>query len=109
MSSSHTINIQAYLENHRAHAYSDTGYTLLIEAKACGTQLYDHFLNLGEEIDLIWSTPWNAGKILYYATKYPAFLDGAFLLYYRFAPFGTTPSTCELLYKLAKGMKYRHD
>ncbi|KAF8516007.1 hypothetical protein BU17DRAFT_93114 [Hysterangium stoloniferum] len=71
MSSSHTINIQALLENHRAQAYSDiAAYTLLIEAKACGKQLYDHFLNLGEEIDLIWSTPWNAGKILYYATKY---------------------------------------
>ncbi|KAF8526641.1 hypothetical protein BU17DRAFT_62128 [Hysterangium stoloniferum] len=104
MSSSHTINIQALslvLENHRAAAYSDSmhvlpfvdhssvhtnrfivaGYTLLIEAEACWTQLYDHFLNLGEEIDLIWSTPWNAGKILYYATKYPAFLDGAFRLY----------------------------
>ncbi|KAF8530552.1 hypothetical protein BU17DRAFT_30891, partial [Hysterangium stoloniferum] len=64
-------------------------------------QLYDHFLTLGEEIDLIWSTPWNAGKILYYATKYPAFLDGAFLLYTVFAPLGTTPSTCELLYKLS--------
>ncbi|KAF8530577.1 hypothetical protein BU17DRAFT_60279 [Hysterangium stoloniferum] len=77
------------IENYHAAAYSNiAGYTLLIEAEACGTQLYDHFLNLGEEIDLIWSTPWNAGKILYYATKYPAFLDGAFLLYC------TTPSTC---------------
>ncbi|KAF8515977.1 hypothetical protein BU17DRAFT_67640 [Hysterangium stoloniferum] len=57
MSSSHTINIQALLENHRAQAYSNiAAYTLLIEANACGTQLYDHFLNLGEEIDLIWST-----------------------------------------------------
>ncbi|KAF8513265.1 hypothetical protein BU17DRAFT_68880 [Hysterangium stoloniferum] len=117
ISSSHTINIQALSENHRAAAYSDiAGYTFvligklstlslppettavdrsvpspppgplplhtsLIEADACGTQLYDHFLNLGEEINLIWTTPWNAGKILYYAAKYPAFLDGAFILY----------------------------
>ncbi|KAF8530551.1 hypothetical protein BU17DRAFT_60260 [Hysterangium stoloniferum] len=99
MSSSHTINIQALslnIENHHAAVYSNiAGYTLLIETEACGTQLYDHFLNLGEEIDLIWSTPWNAGKILYYATKYPAFLDGAFLLYC------TTPNTCGLLYKLS--------
>ncbi|KAF8508342.1 hypothetical protein BU17DRAFT_70830 [Hysterangium stoloniferum] len=97
MSSSHIINIQALplvLETHRATAYSDiAGYALLIEVEARRRQLYDHFLNLGEEIDHIWTTPWNVGKILYYAAKYPAFLDGAFSLYIQFAPFGTTPST----------------
>ncbi|KAF8530549.1 hypothetical protein BU17DRAFT_60258 [Hysterangium stoloniferum] len=88
-SSSQTIDIQTLsldLGNYRA------------------ATVYDHFLTIGAEIDLIWPTPWNAGKVLFYATKYPALLDSAFLLYTSVAPPVTTPSTCELLYKIAGGM-----
>ncbi|KAF8530563.1 hypothetical protein BU17DRAFT_60268 [Hysterangium stoloniferum] len=85
MSSSQSIDIQKLsldLETYRAgatNAHVVASFTLL---------LYDHFLTIGSEIDLIWPTPWSAGKVLFYATKYPALLDSAFLLYTCFAPPG---------------------
>ncbi|KAF8530553.1 hypothetical protein BU17DRAFT_79385 [Hysterangium stoloniferum] len=99
MSSSQTIDIYTLslnLGGSRFAAYYDiVGYTIL---------LYDYFLTIGTEVDLIWPTPRSAGKGLFYATKYSALLDGALLLYLRLAPLGTTPSTCELLYKLSAEM-----
>ncbi|KAF8530548.1 hypothetical protein BU17DRAFT_60257 [Hysterangium stoloniferum] len=84
------------LGTYRASAYPDVaGYTLLNEAKASVMQLYDHFLTIGTEIDVIWPTPWSVGKVLFYATKYPALLDGAFLLY------STTPSTSMMVVGMA--------
>ncbi|KAF8530550.1 hypothetical protein BU17DRAFT_60259 [Hysterangium stoloniferum] len=98
-SSSQTIDIQTLsldLRNYRAVAYSDVVSVTVL--------LYDYFLTIGAEIDFIWPIPWSLGKVLFYATKYPALLDSTFLLYTTVAPPGTTPSTCELLYKLAGGM-----
>jgi Family of unknown function (DUF6533) len=44
-------------------------------------QLYDFLLTLGEEMDLVWETRWNLGKVLFFATRYPPLLDAAMLLY----------------------------
>jgi len=44
-------------------------------------KVYDHSLTLGVEIQLVWPTPWSIGKILYFATSYLGFLDGALLVY----------------------------
>lgn len=44
-------------------------------------QAYDYFLNLNDEITLIWPTPLNIGKTLYLLVRYVPFIDGALLLY----------------------------
>jgi hypothetical protein len=44
-------------------------------------QVYDHLLTFGQEIELIWPTPWSLGKFLFFTTKYLALVDGAILTY----------------------------
>ncbi|KAF8528470.1 hypothetical protein BU17DRAFT_80845 [Hysterangium stoloniferum] len=99
MSSSQTIDIYTLSLN-----VGGPRFAAHYHIAACTILLYDYFLTIGVELDLIWPTPWSAGKVLFYAAKYSAFLDSALLLYLHLAPLGTTPSTCELLYKLPGGM-----
>ncbi|KAF8482231.1 hypothetical protein JB92DRAFT_3036746 [Gautieria morchelliformis] len=63
--------------------------------------LYDFLLTLGEEIDLIWATRWNLGKVLFFATRYSPLLDAAMQLYYHIAPSSTSPFLCQLLYQIS--------
>ncbi|KAF8582157.1 hypothetical protein K439DRAFT_169662 [Ramaria rubella] len=42
---------------------------------------YDYFLTLDLEINLIWGTPWNIGKVLYFLTKYSVFIESGLLLF----------------------------
>lgn len=44
-------------------------------------KIYDYFLTLQLEIDLVWGTPWNIGKILYLSTRYCVFIDSTLLAY----------------------------
>ncbi|KAL5533934.1 hypothetical protein ACEPAG_394 [Sanghuangporus baumii] len=36
---------------------------------------YDYFLTLPDEMRLIWPAKWNAGKIMFFLTRYPVFVD----------------------------------
>jgi len=61
--------------------------------------VYDYFLTLGLEIELIWPTPLTLGTVLYYITRYSAFIDGALLIYARTAPASTSISACNIFFR----------
>ncbi|KAF8512636.1 hypothetical protein JB92DRAFT_269308 [Gautieria morchelliformis] len=63
--------------------------------------VYDFLLTRGEEIDLLWGTGWNVGKVLFFASRYPLVLDAAMLLYYHNAPTSTSPFICLLINQVA--------
>ncbi|KAF8868496.1 hypothetical protein BD779DRAFT_1635113 [Infundibulicybe gibba] len=44
-------------------------------------QIYDWFLTVESELAFIWSPKWNLGTLLYFLTRYPAFVDTAILFY----------------------------
>ncbi|EDR00927.1 uncharacterized protein LACBIDRAFT_312913 [Laccaria bicolor S238N-H82] len=59
--------------------------------------LYDYFLTLGMEVDLVWSSNWSLMNVLFIAQRYLPFLDAAALC---FVPqFSTTinPSHCKII------------
>ncbi|KAF9005410.1 hypothetical protein BDQ17DRAFT_346731 [Cyathus striatus] len=60
--------------------------------------LYDYFLTLGSEIDLIWSSPWNAVKILYFLARYMPFIDLINMAYHHFT-YGLSEMSCTASYK----------
>jgi len=37
--------------------------------------VYDYLITLGDEIEYVWGSKWNIGKILFLLIRYPAFLD----------------------------------
>jgi len=66
--------------------------------------LYDHMLTLGQEIELVWPTPWNLGKVLFFATAYLPLIDGAILTYFHVVPPPISADTCATLYKISGWM-----
>jgi len=66
--------------------------------------LYDHMLTLGQEVELIWPTPWNLGKVLFFATAYLPFIDGAILTYFHAVPPPISADVCATLYKISGWM-----
>ena len=48
-------------------------------------QLYDYFLTLGPEIELVWASHMNITKALYFATRYLAFSDTILAFYSEFS------------------------
>ncbi|KAF8873948.1 hypothetical protein BD779DRAFT_1568386, partial [Infundibulicybe gibba] len=43
--------------------------------------IYDWFLTIDSELAFIWDPKWNLGTLLYFLTRYPAFIDTAVYLY----------------------------
>ncbi|EDR01502.1 uncharacterized protein LACBIDRAFT_333151 [Laccaria bicolor S238N-H82] len=62
--------------------------------------LYDYFLTVGMEVDLVWSSKWGFMKVLYILQRYLPFVDAAILCFLH--QFSTTisPSTCSVVEKL---------
>ncbi|THU76894.1 hypothetical protein K435DRAFT_615340, partial [Dendrothele bispora CBS 962.96] len=60
--------------------------------------LYDYFLTIGREIELIWFSDWNAVKVLYLIQRYLSFVDVIVLTFYH--RFGTdmAPDVCHKVY-----------
>ncbi|KAF8590890.1 hypothetical protein K439DRAFT_1657008, partial [Ramaria rubella] len=87
-------SVQVTLEDSRIVSYCNlASYAML---------LYDYFLTIGQEVELVWPTSWSLGKLLYCITRYFAFVDGAMSCYFHtIAPFTVLPSTCTLLYKFS--------
>ena len=44
-------------------------------------QVYDHVQTLGMEVKLVWPAPWGIGKVLFFVTKYMAFVDVVLNMY----------------------------
>jgi len=57
---------------------------------------YDYFLTLGSEISLIWPSQWSVSKVLYFLTRYMAFVDIIMALYYHLKP-NLSPDACQTL------------
>ncbi|KAF8532562.1 hypothetical protein JB92DRAFT_2841171 [Gautieria morchelliformis] len=87
------------LDSETLVAFQDNN--LAVVMASCCVLLYDFLLTLGREIDLVWATRWNVGKVLFFATRYPPLLDAAMLLYYHNAPPSTSPFLCQLLYQVS--------
>ncbi|KAF4574522.1 hypothetical protein EYR36_005865 [Pleurotus pulmonarius] len=64
---------------------------------------YDYLLTVGDERFLVWTTPWSLGKVLFFLTRYPAFVDVGMAVYHNIAPSIRT-ATCELLYTVSGWM-----
>ena len=45
--------------------------------------LYDYFLTVGMEVDLVWSSKWGFMKVLYVLQRYLPFVDAAILSFLR--------------------------
>ncbi|KAI5115226.1 hypothetical protein M0805_001263 [Coniferiporia weirii] len=43
-------------------------------------QTYDWLITFCDEVDLVWYSKWNSGKLLFFATRYLAFVDSATFL-----------------------------
>ncbi|KAF8519815.1 hypothetical protein JB92DRAFT_2896880 [Gautieria morchelliformis] len=59
---------------------------------------YNISLTLASEVELVWHTPWSLGKILYFATRYPAMIDTGLLAFLPLLPSSTTPVVCAKMY-----------
>ncbi|KAL0948995.1 hypothetical protein HGRIS_009094 [Hohenbuehelia grisea] len=46
-----------------------------------GLLIYDYLLTFADEIRYVWNAPWNLGKILFFLTRYPVFVDTSLTLY----------------------------
>ncbi|KAF9063499.1 hypothetical protein BDP27DRAFT_1232016, partial [Rhodocollybia butyracea] len=42
---------------------------------------YDYFLTLSDEMRLVWPSKWSTIKVLFYTTRYCAFIDAAFVIF----------------------------
>jgi len=56
-----------------------------VDLVAATLVIYDYVLTFRDEVELVWSTKWNIGKVLFVATRYPAFADTAMVLLHQFA------------------------
>ncbi|KII94860.1 hypothetical protein PLICRDRAFT_169569 [Plicaturopsis crispa FD-325 SS-3] len=68
-----------------------------LDVVAAALLVFDYGLTIEQEIRLVWPTPFNAGKALYFLTRYPPFADTFMVLYHQFAIM--SPTTCSGIYK----------
>ncbi|KAF8994891.1 hypothetical protein BDQ17DRAFT_1251259, partial [Cyathus striatus] len=59
--------------------------------------LFDYFLTLGSEIDLIWPSPWNTVKVLFFLARYTPFIDLFNMAYHHFT-YGLSERNCAASY-----------
>ncbi|KAL4253247.1 hypothetical protein ABKN59_004733 [Abortiporus biennis] len=80
---------------------SDTVWSMRIETSsnvAAATILfYDCILTFNNEATLIWPTKLNLVKVLFFLTRYMAFIDVTLVLFYQLAP-GVSIATCQWAY-----------
>ncbi|KAF9449495.1 hypothetical protein P691DRAFT_703153 [Macrolepiota fuliginosa MF-IS2] len=60
--------------------------------------VYDYFLTLGQEVELIWKSRWNTVKFLFLLTRYLPFIGSGIILFYQFAP-KATAYQCAIAFK----------
>ncbi|KAL4264400.1 DUF6533 domain-containing protein [Pleurotus pulmonarius] len=63
---------------------------------------YDYLLTIIDESNLVWAAPWSFGKIVFFLTRYPAFVDISLMLYYDVG--NGSKDTCHLLFKITDWM-----
>ncbi|KAH8102222.1 hypothetical protein BXZ70DRAFT_60827 [Cristinia sonorae] len=61
---------------------------------------YDFLLTLDSEVNLMWPSKLSITKLLYFYTRYSAFVDVALMMYYQLEP-DISPETCKRLYILS--------
>lgn len=44
-------------------------------------KFYDYLLTIIDECHLVWAAPWSFGKVIFFLTRYPAFVDISLMLY----------------------------
>ncbi|KAK7680417.1 hypothetical protein QCA50_016658 [Cerrena zonata] len=79
-------------QNMRVETYTNMAAASLL--------VYDCILTIHDEITLIWPSRLNLVKILFFLTRYMAFVDVSLVLYYQLKP-QITVHECEIVYKLA--------
>ncbi|KAK7682839.1 hypothetical protein QCA50_014224 [Cerrena zonata] len=79
-------------QNMRVETYTNMAAASLL--------MYDCILTIHDEITLIWPSRLNLVKILFFLTRYMAFVDVSLVLYYQLKP-QITVHECEIVYKLA--------
>ncbi|KAF9467939.1 hypothetical protein BDZ94DRAFT_1248102 [Collybia nuda] len=57
-----------------------------VDVAASTVLIFDYFQTFEMEVDLIWRSKWSVGKALFFVTRYPCFVDTAFVLYDHFLP-----------------------
>ncbi|TFK35022.1 hypothetical protein BDQ12DRAFT_326505 [Crucibulum laeve] len=63
----------------------------------------DWFLTIGDEITYAWTAPWNLGKVLFFLTRYPAFVDSALTLYHQVG-YHLSTDRCVILFRVTGWM-----
>ncbi|KZS86853.1 hypothetical protein SISNIDRAFT_461442 [Sistotremastrum niveocremeum HHB9708] len=67
-----------------------------LDVAAAALLVYDYILTLPEEIILVWPARWNLGKVLFFLTRYPVFIDTSLVLVHQFSILG--PNACKILF-----------
>ncbi|KIJ93494.1 hypothetical protein K443DRAFT_645449 [Laccaria amethystina LaAM-08-1] len=62
--------------------------------------LYDYFLTVGMEVDLVWSSKWGFMKVLYVLQRYLPFVDAVILCFLHQLSRTISPSSCSVVEKL---------
>ncbi|KLO07347.1 hypothetical protein SCHPADRAFT_945358 [Schizopora paradoxa] len=62
--------------------------------------VYDYFLTLGDEVKLVWPSKWSALKVLYFMSRYLAFVDASTMLVFLFRP-NLSPNLCQATFRTA--------
>ncbi|KAF8892302.1 hypothetical protein BD779DRAFT_106400 [Infundibulicybe gibba] len=77
--------------------------SLCIERVTSSTQvasivvlIHDWFLTIDSELTFIWNVRWNLGTLLYFFTRYPAFVDTGVYLYSAIG-YSISPPVCDLV------------
>ncbi|KAL5494948.1 hypothetical protein ACEPAI_410 [Sanghuangporus weigelae] len=66
---------------------------------------YNYLLTLPDEIRLIWPAKWNAGKIMFFLTRYPVFVDTSLTIVNMIQP-NLKLSLCKPIYQAAAWMSF---
>jgi len=61
--------------------------------------IYDTAINFADEVNLIWLKRWSINKVMYIITRYCAFVDAFFILWYFFRS-TLTPESCRNVYEV---------
>jgi len=72
--------------------------TIVSYIDVCSVALlvFDWSLTLDSEIKFIWDSPWNLGRILFFLTRYPPFINVALAIFYRMV-YSLPASTCSTI------------
>ncbi|KIP07404.1 hypothetical protein PHLGIDRAFT_423189 [Phlebiopsis gigantea 11061_1 CR5-6] len=88
-------SVATSLQRFQLDAYFNAGALSLLA--------YDFTLTFDDEVELIWKTRWNLTKVLWFLTRYPAFIDSTLSIYHQV---GTNVAirTCGMLYSISGWM-----